>query len=85
MSKKEENNNELQDSPDKQMQVNINIEKQPVLYTDGVLITSDPNNFGVVFNFTQHTAGQVHVVSRVGMSREHAHNFLETLNNHLGK
>ena len=65
--------------------VNINVKDMPTLYTDGVLISSDPHNFGVVMNFAQHTGNELHVVARVGMSEEHAHNFLETLNNHLGK
>ena len=65
--------------------VNVNVHEKPVLYTDAVLLTSDPNGFGVVLNFAQHTGEDLHIVSRVGMSMEHAHNFLETLNNHLGK
>ncbi|MDX1765388.1 MAG: hypothetical protein R3313_00385 [Candidatus Saccharimonadales bacterium] len=69
----------------KHRKVNINLQNQPVLYSDAVLLTSDPNGFGVVLNFAQHTGEDLHVISRVGMSVEHAHNFLETLNNHLGK
>ncbi|MDX1766393.1 MAG: hypothetical protein R3313_05600 [Candidatus Saccharimonadales bacterium] len=65
--------------------VNVNVQDKPVLYTDAVLLTSDPNGFGVVLNFAQHTGEDLHIVSRVGMSMDHAHNFLETLNNHLGK
>lgn len=69
----------------KNTKVNINVKELPTLYTDAVFIASDPHDFGVVFNFAQHTGNELHVVSRVGMSIEHAHNLLETLNNHLGK
>lgn len=67
------------------MQVNLDVSKTPVLYTDMVLLASDKNDFGVVFNFAQAAGDQATIVARVGMSLEHAHNFLETVNDHLAK
>lgn len=51
----------------------------PVLYTDMVNVVS--NKYGVVFNFVQGVGpkGQPTVVSRVGMSHEHAKSILEVL------
>lgn len=58
------------------LQVNINLDTTPILYTDNVIITINPD--GVVLDVTQRLANtnQVRVVSRVGMSREHAKKFL---------
>jgi hypothetical protein len=72
-------------NPQPGMQINLDINKTPVLYTDLVLLASDKNDFGVVFNFAQAAGDQANIVARVGMSVEHAHNFLETVNDHLAK
>jgi len=78
----DKSNDKSDDKQQVKMQINPNM---PVLYTDGVLITSDQNNFGITLNFAQNAGDTMQVVSRVGMSLEHAHNLLETLNNHLSK
>jgi transcriptional regulator with XRE-family HTH domain len=59
---------------------NIKIE-----YTDMVHVQA--NEFGVVVSFMQSAgpAGQPMIVSRLGMSREHAQNVLETLQQTLGQ
>jgi len=59
-----------------ELAVNINLDTTPVLYTDNVIITVNPD--GVVLDVTQRLANtnQIRVVSRIGMSREHAKKFL---------
>lgn len=60
-------------------QVSINLDKTPILYTDSVMITS--NEDGVIFDFCQRVGPgpQMRVVSRIGMSREHARKLLMAL------
>ena len=57
-------------------EVSINLDKTPILYTDSVMITS--NEDGVIFDFCQRVGPgpQMRVVSRIGMSREHARKLL---------
>ncbi len=58
---------------------------EPVLYTDMVHVIS--NKYGVTLNFVQGIGpnGKPVVVSRVGMSREHAESVLEVLKKSLEK
>lgn len=58
---------------------NLNLETTPVLYTDNVRLTT--NQMGVVLGFGQtvDTSNQVRIVTRIGMSREHAKLFLKEL------
>ena len=62
-----------------QMNVNINLDTTPILYTDNVLISGSED--GIVLDFGQKVGptNQVRVVARVGMSREHAKKFLRVL------
>lgn len=62
-------------------QVSLNMDTTPVLYTDNVFMTANPD--GVVLDVTQRvgSTNQVRIVSRIGMSREHAKKFV----NELGK
>ena len=62
-----------------ELAVNINLDTTPILYTDNVIITVNPD--GVVLDVTQRLANtnQVRVVARVGMSREHAKKFTAEL------
>lgn len=54
------------------IEVQINLDTTPILYTDNVLITV--NEDGVVLDVCQKvgSTNQARVVSRIGMSREHA-------------
>jgi transcriptional regulator with XRE-family HTH domain len=64
--------------------MNINLpDDLPILYTDMVNVVS--NKYGVVFNFVQGVGpnGQPTVVSRVGMSHDHAKSVLEVLQKSL--
>ncbi|MCL6096076.1 MAG: hypothetical protein M1444_00110 [Patescibacteria group bacterium] len=64
-----------------ELAVNINLDTTPILYTDNVIITVNPD--GVVLDVTQRLANtnQVRVVARIGMSREQA----KKLTTELGK
>lgn len=64
---------------DQQVAVNINLDTTPILYTDSVFITANPD--GIVFDVMQRlgTTNQARIVSRIGMSREHARKFAEEL------
>lgn len=48
-----------------------------ILYSDNMNITTNKN--GVVLNFMQKTGNTKRVISRIGMSREHAKEFVEKL------
>lgn len=63
-----------------QFNINLSPEKTPVLYTDTVFI--NVNEDGVTFDICQKAGGgnQIHVVSRIGMSRVHANKFAKKLN-----
>ncbi len=52
--------------------LNVNFDSTPVLFTDNVIMTTNENGF--VMNVMQQliNTNQVRVVARIGMSREHA-------------
>ena len=62
-----------------QFQVSINLDTTPILYTDNINISA--NKDGVVLNVIQRLGptNQMRIVSRIGMSREHAKNLIEKL------
>lgn len=62
-------------------QITINPDTTPILYADNIFMNVNPD--GVVLEVRQRvaTSGQIHIVSRIGMSREHAKKFV----NELGK
>lgn len=62
-----------------QDKININLDTTPVFYTDNINIMTNKN--GVVLNVMQRlgNTAQVRIVSRVGMSREHAKDFVDKL------
>jgi hypothetical protein len=55
-----------------QIQVNINLDTTPIVYTDNIQFTT--NEDGVVLDVMQRlmNTNQIRIVSRIGMSREHA-------------
>lgn len=59
-----------------QMSVNINLDTTPILYTDNIFMTT--NEDGIVFDFGQKLgpSNTLRIVSRIGMSRDHAKKFL---------
>jgi hypothetical protein len=62
-----------------QMNVSINLDNTPIYYTDNVYISA--NNDGVIFDIMQRIGNmnQSRIVSRIGMSREHAKKFVVEL------
>jgi len=63
-----------------EMNVSINLDTTPILYTDSIFMSTNPD--GLVLDITQRvgpTANQLRVVSRIGMSREHAKKFVQEL------
>lgn len=61
------------------LQININLDTTPILYTDNIILTV--NEDGVVLDICQKLGptNQVRVVSRIGMSKDHAKKFLKSL------
>lgn len=57
---------------DQGFNVTVNLDTTPILYTDSIHMTTNP--LGVVFDVMQRVGptNQVRIVSRIGMSREHA-------------
>ena len=64
-----------------EMLIDVNLDSTPILYTDNIFMTTNEN--GVVLDICQKLGptNKMRIVSRVGMSREHAKKFL----NELGK
>lgn len=63
----------------KNMQVNVNLDTTPILFTDNVMMTA--NEDGVVLDVCQRVgnSNQVRVVARIGMSRSHAEKLLKQM------
>lgn len=62
-----------------QISIDVNPQITPILYTDNVFMTT--NEDGVILNVGQRigNAEKIHIVARVGMSREHAKKVVEKL------
>ena len=59
-----------------EQQISVNFDTNSILYTDNIYITANPD--GIVLDVTQRflNTNQIRVVSRIGMSREHAKKFI---------
>ncbi len=70
---------------DSNVEVNINLDTTPVLYTDQVFMSA--NEDGVVLDVGQKigTSNQMRIVSRIGMSRSHAKKLVAALNDLLSQ
>lgn len=64
-----------------QQQINLNLDTTPILYTDNIYMTA--NSYGVVLDIGQKigSGNQFRIVTRIGMSKEHAKKFV----NEFGK
>lgn len=60
-------------------QVGLNVDTTPVLYTDNIFMSA--NEDGITLDVGQKllNTNQVRIVSRIGMSREHAKRFVQEL------
>ena len=67
------------DKPKKEVKININLDTTPILYTDNIFMTT--NQDGIVLDICQTLGGtnQVRIVSRIGMSREHAKKVIDQM------
>ncbi len=61
------------------VEVNVNLDTTPILYTDNVLMSL--NEHGLTLDVCQKlgNTNQVRIVSRIGMSRDHAKKFVSEL------
>ncbi len=59
--------------------IDVNLDNTPILFTDNIFMTTNEN--GVVFDIMQKLGptNKMRIVSRIGMSREHAKKFLKEL------
>jgi hypothetical protein len=62
-----------------QLQIAINLDTTPILFTDSINMTTNAD--GVVLDVMQRlgNTNQVRIVSRIGMSRDHAKKFVDSL------
>jgi len=69
----------IQKEPENEMQININLDTTPILYTDNVLMTV--NDDGLVLDIAQKLGPSktARIVSRIGMSRTHAEKLVQEL------
>lgn len=67
------------DTKQKQVAINLNVETTPILYTDNIFMTT--NEDGVTLEVGQKilASDQIKIVTRVGMSRNHAKKFIAEL------
>lgn len=67
----------MTDDKKNELEININLDTTPVLYTDNIIMTS--NEDGVVLDVCQKigNTNKARIVSRIGMSKEHAKKFIE--------
>jgi hypothetical protein len=67
------------DTTSDNMQVNVNIDTTPILYTDNILLHA--NEDGLTLDVCQKigSSNQWRIVSRIAMSRNHAKKFLKEL------
>lgn len=63
----------------KNFNINLNPNSTPILYTDSIFMNT--NEDGVVLDVCQKigAANQLHIISRIGMSRIHAKKFVKKL------
>jgi hypothetical protein len=59
--------------------VSVNLDNTPILFTDNIFITT--NEDGLVLDIGQKvgSSNQIRIVSRIGMSREHAKKLVQKL------
>jgi len=62
-----------------ELAVNVNLDTTPILYTDSILMTTYKD--GLVLDVCQKLSfsNQLRIVSRIGMSRDHAKRFLQEM------
>ncbi len=76
---------ENNDDTKKSVEVSLNLDNTPILYTDNIFMTT--NEDGLVLDIGQKVgpSNQIRIVARIGMSKTHAKKFLKELGNLLEK
>ncbi len=75
-----EGNQMVQNAP----QISINPMQTPVLFTDSTFVSS--SDYGLILDIAQTVGGQQHnIVSRIGMSFDHAKKLVEVIQDHIEK
>ena len=70
------------DSAKPKVNIDVNPDTTPILYTDNVIISSNP--MGMVIEVCQRVGpNRLKIVSRIGMSREHAKKMVDELGKNL--
>jgi hypothetical protein len=64
-------------NPPKPVELNINLDTTPILYTDSIFMSSGP--YGVILDVGQKIGDKMRIVTRIGMSRTHAKKFVDEL------
>jgi len=59
--------------------IDLNPETTPILYTDNIILSTNDNGLIIDVCQTMGPTNKMRVVSRIGMSREHAKKFLQEL------
>jgi len=62
-----------------QFAINVNLDTTPILYTDNVFMATNPDGLMLDFGQRLSNTNQMRIVSRIGMSREHAKKFVVEL------
>lgn len=77
--KNEQNLDSANKGNTQEMDININLDSTPVLYTDNIFITASSE--GIVLDFSQKLVltNKIRIVARIGMSKDHAKKFSEQL------
>lgn len=67
------------ENPKNEVNIDVNLDTTPILYTDNIFMTTNVN--GVVLDICQKLGptNKMRIVSRIGMSREHAKLVLKEL------
>ncbi len=66
-------------NPPANLQINVNLDTTPIYYTDSIYMTSNENGLTLDVMQKLGPTNQVRIVSRIGMSRQHAKKFAQEL------
>lgn len=77
------NDKQKPQTPPVNLQIGVDPMRTPVLYADAIIITSNEN--GLILDIAQRlgSTGQASIVSRVGLSKDHAKKLAEKLVEHI--
>lgn len=59
--------------------INVNLDTTPILYTDNIFMSTNEDGFVLDICQKLGSTNQMRIVSRIGMSRNHAKKFLDQM------